>query len=395
LIAQELNPKVASPNTAFHSKMYSNDSPTDISSLGTPTKIRTIDHIRRRPAMYLGQLDHHGISTLLDGVFSLFLNAAGSKPCNMMLCALDEAHFQIEVDSDCDWMHEIQQMDPFTFRPSPLSMLVLRAVSKHLEVHYNGRQYVFNAFAELQPWQAIPDRGRGWMRLELQLDPLVLDASQFSTAIFAERMRLLAMLYPHSKLHFEDGSQAVKPRAQFHFPQGLQHLYVESKAALGVETSCDLHFQGRWAGNWYQIAFGCTIHPLAQPSIRSFANTHETKGHGSLVDGVLEGIQKAIQFKTQEAQIPWRKNQRSMDAPQVPTLPMAKIGRARIRKHLVLVAAIDGDGLEFHHPTRDKLHSKAAVHAAREIAYHLVMEEFERNPAILPVLLDRLTQIGQ
>jgi hypothetical protein len=106
-----------------------------------------------------------------------------------------------------------------------------------------------------------------------------------------------------------------------------------------------------------------------------------------LVDGILEGIKKAIQDRIKNnARISCFTRKTRIESFKEPELP-AKISLSMIKKRLILFAAIEGDDLEFHHPTRDKLHSEAAARAGREIAYHLVMEECTARPEFLDSLL--------
>lgn len=367
--------------------MNSSNIQTDIESLLIPIKVDEIAHIRLRPAMYIGHLGGAGIVNLLNEIFSDFLQSTSKAHCRIELTVKEEGRFQIEVQTQTDLLLEIQALGKYESLYSPLYFLVLRAFSTSLTVQYAGREYAFTPSAESGPWKPIPDKGRGWMRLEFQLDNAILDVGSLNNATISERMGTLAMLFTHVEMIYRDETTPVPILHHHAYPNGLQHAYLRTKSDLGVSTICDLSFAGRWAGNSYQIALGLTSDPLGAPHINSYANTLETKWHGSLVDGILDGIKKGIQDRIKNnARISCFTRKTRIESFKEPELP-AKISLSMIKKRLLLFGAIEGDDLEFHHPTRDKLHSEAAARAGREIAYHLIMEECSANPEFLDSLL--------
>ncbi len=350
-----------------------------------------IEAIRKRPAMYLGAVDGRGIASLLNELLSIFLQLGAKGALQIKLIVLEKDEFSLEISSGGDLVPELKALEKFEPLYNPLFLSVLRAVARRLDVQYCARAYSFSPTCEIEPWKPSVDRGKGWMKLDFQLDDTILRSDNFDPDLFSERMRILAMLHPQVELVFQNGILAMPHH--FHFPDGLVHLYREAKAGATMPALCDLSFQGRWAGNGYQIAFGLLTMPQPVASIRSFANTLETISHGSLTDGIVVGIKKAIQAKLQQLKSQTNHASQEMKAANISLRASEQLNWARMRRSLILVAAIEGDHLEFHHPTRDKLHSLAAARAGREIAYHLVMEEFERNPAFLPALMQSLTQI--
>jgi DNA gyrase/topoisomerase IV subunit B len=202
------------------------------------------------------------------------------------------------------------------------------------------------------------------MRLECELDTKILQCNNFSKAAMAERLYLISLLHSQCQTQFIDRSIQPAMQLPYRHPEGLLHLYAQQRPADPFML-CNLHFQGRWAGKTYQIALGFSNDADAQPVIRTFANQHETIGGGSLLDGVLEGIRHVMRLFLQTQTV------------------QPRIRRSQITKHLVLIAAVEGHDFEYLHPTKDKLHAPQVAHAAREIVYHLMLEEQSRNPEFL------------
>jgi DNA gyrase/topoisomerase IV subunit B len=103
-----------------------------------------------------------------------------------------------------------------------------------------------------------------------------------------------------------------------------------------------------------------TVHPA--PYIRSFANNESTKGHGSLVDGVLKGLEDAfIEVGEKEG-------------------VELKVNKKRIGKMLVLFAAIKGEPLTYEGRSKDKLDMPALKKDVRKFVKRGVLKYLEGNP---------------
>jgi DNA gyrase/topoisomerase IV subunit B len=339
-------------------------------------KIDVFDFMRLRPAMFLGRVDSNGILELWDELLCLFLVAGGDLAVQIAVVHAGKGRFSLTYQSATDWLAQVRKIDKYHFFCSTYFLKALRAYSNDLTVQYCGREYHFSPYGEERHWTTIADQGAGYMHLEFELDPDIFSSLEIDVPKLAERLRILSMLNPGNTFSFEDRS-ADHPEVEYmHSPEGLLHLYQATKAAQNTRTLCDLWFRGRChaltprgSGYTYEIALGFREEAGAEGNIRCFANSLETVRGGSLVDGIVAGIRDAIwaQFQAKQAQ--------------------PKLSRKQIKRHLLLTGVVQGGNLEFHHPTRRHLSTPEVLDEAREIAHHLMVAQFARDPTLLDALL--------
>jgi DNA gyrase/topoisomerase IV subunit B len=325
-------------------------------------KITPILHMRLRPHMYLGAVDARGIVQLLDDVLALLLTSAHGKPCEFEIEMRPRGRFLLQFRCDCDWLAELRKIDPFHHFAYTYILQVLRALSSQLRVQYCGREYLFSPFGELQPWMQIDNTGAGFLRLEFTLDHSIFACLEVNWESFLERIHILAMLHPQARFLVANQLHILPSVQHFHAPDGLIELYRQTKNHAAAQALCDLHFRGVAGGYAMDISIGLAPVSSTGRRIRTFANTQETVEGGSLEDGIVAGLAKALNLKLRSQ-------------------------KSKLRKCVIACAVVLGNDFEFLHPTKRCLHAPVVKRAAGEIACRLLREQFVRDAGLMDRLL--------
>ncbi len=334
-------------------------------------KNQWVQHIRMRPAMYIGNVRQEGLTEMLQYLFEELLRYAGSDPV-FDLGIYPDNHIVLEVKnissaslasylSSLDKVFENYQVGTRaiislseTARITAGAM-VLSAVQGHYETAVSEEGSEDGARFEFTPDHAI------FKELEIRYDLLIPFLQQF------------AYLNPSLKLIVANHGGEGLQRNLFHYPRGVfEQLESAMRSDYHHEGLLRLEIESQVGAYHYQIGI-YNNYWLDGGLTKTFAGNLELYYGGSLEKGVYSGISVATK------RVAKKKNIRlSME-------------RKAMEKHFTFMAVIKGEGFSFEGCTRRKLGMPQVQSDVRDMVCEHLMAFYEREPDKAEQVLTQFT----
>lgn len=304
-----------------------------------------IESIRRRPAMYLGTTNSYGIRRLLKVVISDYLETVtGINTIEVTFNPNNHIGIVISGLSSEELSHEIALMHHVA-SPKNFKIGMLLGVSNAclLRIVSNPERHVLasesGAF-DITVTPCSPEEPNG-IKIDFQLDDNIFNNSHVSYIPMNIMFQQLAYLNAGLKIISVDNRGELQ-RNVFYYKKGLKELFnnILEKHDYGKKDSW-LALELKTAINGYIYHIIIRYHHIytnyPEPYVRSFANNDSTQSGGSLVDGILKGIQDAFKAAGEKEGVE------------------LKVTRKKIGRQLVLIASVKGEPLDFSGSTKDEL----------------------------------------
>ena len=246
------------------------------------------NHVSKRPAMYLGQLNVAGVLYLIGGVLAELTDMAPDT----------DLHFDLQADKGKKYRLDVsgitapeQVTDNIFGRLGHIHFLkLLCAVSATCRISFNQEAQSCNLLFEDGNFSdCIVGQATAGNKLQL-----VFELSDTFFNHFPDHFELSGKLYEFAVLNrnitlaLQDGPEPALNRNVYHFPEGVRRLFNNRAHRLKDFTEV-LFIDERYNDNHYQVGIGFHRSYLEEQII-SYAGNNRTHEGGSLEDGILRGI---------------------------------------------------------------------------------------------------------
>ncbi len=322
-------------------------------------------HVRRRPGMYIGSLGLKGVNYLITHIFEELVKGRDAKVESFAITILGNTVCSLQVRSN----HDLQQFlrlflydysKPFT----AMFCKALRGLTSRLEINTSQAGFVFNYGIISEDLKGVNKPSDGVLLIRLELDIEIFKELKFDFYYLRNCIEEFALLNKDMKFYIEDKRYEVVNQNYFHFPNGIMHkmnwvcsdIYSTGYHQITICTQMD--------SNYYQIAIAWPSDWMYRRGRKiSYAGNYITSENGSLIDGVMKGIYKALKKYAQDVR------------------PDFEISFSQFKKNdkLSIVAQVKSDELEFAGSTKDKLESGKIKSEATVIAMGMLSDYFRDN----------------
>jgi DNA gyrase/topoisomerase IV subunit B len=294
------------------------------------------EHIRKRPAMYLGTSDR--MISLLKGLINNCLATVKSDACFFHITIRSEYDLELTVKSNGDisaFTNTFEQtaFDFYYYR-------VLEAVSEKL---------------------IVKKKNTSELSLRSRLDATFIETSIDYWKLI-EVVSLIACLNRTTEIRITDNRAPYPNLNYFAFPQGIKYLYDRSVAEATGKPEFELAFDGELNGLFYQVFLGYRTDWFPQPHVISFANDIQTTG-GSLIDGITEGLIDGCRWYVKAKH-----------------LEHYSIRKAKFSNGLILVASVKGDDFTYDGSIKETLTDNRVRRDIKKIVRSMVLDFMYANP---------------
>jgi DNA gyrase/topoisomerase IV subunit B len=327
-----------------------------------------IEAVRRRPAMFLGTVNSYGIRRLIKMVIEDYLHEL-TGIATIELTFNPDHHISIvlhglPVDQLLHEVALLQEEEPRkNFRTGLLIgcsrtflMRIVTGSDIHVLSSHSGTYELSTATTASEP---------NSIKLDFQLDDTIFKDNQVSYIPMNIMLQQMAYLNAGLKIISVDNRGELQ-RNVFYFKTGIRELFedlLDKHDHRKMNTWLLMEIKTAINGLVYHILLGyCPVaatYPL--PYIRAFANNESTKPTGSLVDGIIKGLQDAFEALAEKE-----------DA-------KLKISKKRLLKQLVIFASVKGSNLEYADTTKDKLDMPAMKKEVRKYIRKVVLKRLESH----------------
>jgi DNA gyrase subunit B len=360
--------------------------------------------VRKRPAMYIGNLSTEGLHHLVYEVVDNSIDESLAGFC-------DQIDIQIQADNTITVadngrgipidthekegvpavevvmtkLHAGGKFDNQSYRVSGglhgVGVSVVNALSEFLEVEIrkDGKvhQQRYERGETVTPLQTIGTTKRRGTRVTFRPDPLIFKDINFSFEILLNRLRELAFLNKGVRITIED--ERKNRRQQFYYEGGIisfvQHLN-KNRNAVHPDV---IHLAGTRDGIAVEIAL--QYNDTYIEKIFSFANNINTREGGSHLSGFKAGLTRTINQYAAGDTIP--KNLKE------------KLEGSDVREGLAAVISIKLAKPQFEGQTKTKLGNSEVKGLVETLIYEHLSSFFEENPPIGRAVLAKVVEAAR
>ena len=360
--------------------------------------------VRKRPAMYIGNLSTEGLHHLVYEVVDNSIDESLAGFC-------DQIDIQIQADNTITVadngrgipidthekegvpavevvmtkLHAGGKFDNQSYRVSGglhgVGVSVVNALSEFLEVEIrkDGKvhQQRYERGDTVTPLQTIGTTKRRGTRVTFRPDPLIFKDINFSFEILLNRLRELAFLNKGVRITIED--ERKNRRQQFYYEGGIisfvQHLN-ENRDVVHPDV---IHLSGTRDGIAVEIAL--QYNATYSEKIFSFANNINTREGGSHLSGFKAGLTRTINQYAAGDTIP--KNLKE------------KLDGDDVREGLAAVISVKLAKPQFEGQTKTKLGNSEVKGLVETLIYEHLSSFFEENPPIGRAVLAKVVEAAR
>ncbi|MCF8038370.1 MAG: DNA topoisomerase (ATP-hydrolyzing) subunit B [Desulfohalobiaceae bacterium] len=367
------------------------------------TILEGLSAVRKRPAMYIGSTDLHGVHHLVYEVADNSIDEAMAGYCDRMnvtihldnsITVTDNGR-GIPVDMHpkenkpavevvMTVLHAGGKFDNQSYKVSGglhgVGISVVNALSEYLEVtiRRDGYKYYqrYERGVPATSLERLGETGKTGTSIHFRPDELIFEDVTFSYQTLAKKFEELAYLNSGLLLHIYD--ERSQEEQSFQFDGGIRS-YVEHLN----ETESGLHqvVYGKKDIDEVIIEFAFQFHSGFKSNIYSFANNIRTREGGSHLSGFKTALTRNINTYIQNSDLPKKFQQ--------------KISGDDVLEGLTAVISVKLPDPQFEGQTKTKLgNSEVAGHVSTAVA-EIVTAFLQENPKEAKTLIEKVVDAAR
>jgi DNA gyrase subunit B len=340
----------------------------------TAQKLKIIEHIRKRPAMYVGSMNFHGVKTMLGYFIEDILDVSNSK-----------IDINIEIKSNNSIAVIIENIDATLLLESvnylteennykSLALPVIIALSKKVNLKITNNSTFISLTSSngnflINTKKITPKTNT--IEIEFQIDKSFFKETELNYEALNQFLKKYAFLNSNCRMISIDSRKNIQQTILFDYPKGLsqqldlilaQQQFVHSFFRLDLLTKLDNYE--------YQICFSYQNLWDCKTTIQTFANYDELIYGGSLEKGILDGLFLALK--------------------QIANKMKIKFDKRKLKEQLILLAVIKGDNIYFCGPTKTKIDFPKVRKNVKQFVCDKTLKYLSENEQIEKQLLNKL-----
>ena len=344
--------------------------------------------VRKRPAMYIGSTDSHGLHHLVYEVVDNSIDEAMAGFCNRVGVAvhLDNSvtvsdngrgipvdmhpkEHRPAVEVVMTLLHAGGKFDNDTYKVSGglhgVGVSVVNALSEYLEVtvRRNGRKYHqrYERGVPVTQLAEIGEAGNTGTTVRFKPDDEIFQTNQFSHETLAKRFEELAYLNRGLEIDFRD--DRTSERVTYRFDGGLKRFVADLNA--GEQTIHDI-IEGLGESDGVVVDFALQYNANYKEEVLTFANNIRTREGGTHLAGFKTALTRGINTYIEKADLPKKFKQ--------------KLTGDDVREGLTAVISVKLPNPQFEGQTKTKLGNSEVVGIVSKIVFEAMNVHFEENP---------------
>ncbi|WP_287125820.1 DNA topoisomerase (ATP-hydrolyzing) subunit B [Desulfobacter sp.] len=351
-----------------------------------------LEAVRKRPSMYIGNVDLEGLHHLVYEVVDNCIDEAMAGYCDTVLVTIHE-DMSVSVEDNGRGipveMHETEHIpacevvmtklhaggkfDKGAYKVSGglhgVGISVVNALSEHLimEVFKNGKTYnqTYSKGHKRTELEVMGDTEKQGTRITFSPDFTIMNQNEFSYETLSRRMRELAFLNKGIKIVIEDERSAQKD--EFCYEGGIVS-FVEYLNRSCTPLHDPIHIEGD--KNDVQIEVGIQYNDTFKEKLYSFANNIRTIEGGAHVSGFKAALTRTVNaYISGNPNLP--KNMQSI-----------KISGDDMREGLAVIISVKLMEPQFEGQTKTKLGNNEVKGIVESLLNEKLGQFLEENPTV-------------
>lgn len=249
------------------------------------------EHIRKRPGMYLGQVNHKGFVDRLKTLITQICDAANSDLVQVIF--KDQNIGILKFKNLQNNLREDIGVIDRNYTHNRIDLPTLNALSSNMKISFKGEVMLVQVFKFGSIENRIGERELkcNELEIEFELDRLIWgEEFNWNSNYLSYELREFCYLNPKIKFEITDVNEQESNTNTYHFKNGLSdRLEIEILNAIG--TCYFKHSINYKTENFdLQAAFAFRQYAVDKNFIRTYVNNEITTENGSHLDGLLKGL---------------------------------------------------------------------------------------------------------
>jgi DNA gyrase/topoisomerase IV subunit B len=231
---------------------------------------------------------------------------------------------------------------------------ILVALSQNLNIATANKQWSF-AKGELLSTRDEKSQGSA-IRLTFKLDESIFTDTNIDYEILRQKLFDLSLLNKSNRITIKDTRTEYLNQNSYCYEQGIFYLMDMAIILAWNKPSTDIRYEGTIGKNHYQIGIANGAYWFSTKAM-TYAGNESTLGHGSHLEGVVDGVIEAMKRYAGENNYTLR-----------------KIKREAVLYELLIVCSVKGDDVSYAGSTKEKVESAIIREQVKNIVSTLVYE---------------------
>ena len=361
-----------------------------------------LEAVRKRPAMYIGDVGSRGLHHLINEVVDNSIDEAMAGYCDELEVILNEdgsvtiidngrgipvdEHPKIKlpaVEVVLTKLHAGGKFDKNTYKVSGglhgVGVSCVNALSKHFyaEVHRDGEIHVmeFEKGKTVTPLKVKGKTKKTGTKITFTPDPEIFTQTmEFNYDLIAERMRELAFLNPEITIELRDEREEEDVRTEkFHYEGGIKDFvqYLdENREPLMDEP---IYIQGEV--DMVPVEISIQYNGSYSENVHSYVNNINTKEGGTHISGFRRALTRSLKSYADDNNL---------------VKSNISISGEDFREGMTAVISVKVPEPQFEGQTKTKLGNSEVQSAVEIVVYDQMKEYLERNPKTAKKILEKV-----
>lgn len=361
--------------------------------------------VRKRPAMYIGNIGVEGLHHLVYEVVDNSIDEAMAGFCDFINVIINENN-SITVEDNgrgipvdihptegisalelvLTKLHAGGKFDNQTYKVSGglhgVGISVVNALSKYLEVevYRDGKIYTqkYEKGVPIIPVTIVGEtKKRGTKVTFIPDDEIFKETTEFQYEILQARMRELAYLNNNITIKLED--KRSEKTAEFHFDGGIVSFVEHLNKNKNLIFDKPIYISSEKDGVSIEIAF--QYNDGYTEKLLSYVNNIRTKEDGTHVTGFRQALTKCINKYISDENISKKLKE--------------KIEGDDVREGLTCIVSVKVPNPQFEGQTKSKLGNSEVRSIVSSVVYEKLSLFFEENPTIVKKMLEKIVEAAR
>ncbi|PIE68641.1 MAG: DNA topoisomerase (ATP-hydrolyzing) subunit B [Deltaproteobacteria bacterium] len=369
---------------------------------GSITILEGLSAVRKRPAMYIGSTDTHGLHHLVYEVIDNSIDEAMAGHCNRIKVrvhldnsvTISDNGRGIPVDIHpkekvpavqvvMTVLHAGGKFDSESYKVSGglhgVGVSVVNALSEKLEVtiHRNGQKYRqhYKQGVPVSELQVVGETDRTGTSITFRPDEAIFEDLNFHYEVLAKRFQELAYLNQGVAIEFTD--EKSQAHESFHDEGGIVSFVRDTNETKGFHPI----IYGKGEIENVFVEFAMQYSTGYKENMFTFANNIRTREGGTHLQGFRTALTRAVNTYIQNTDLPKKFKE--------------KLSGDDVREGLTTVINVRIPDPQFEGQTKTKLGNSEVVGYVSAIAYEHISTFFGEHPKEAKLILEKVVDASR
>ncbi len=367
-----------------------------------------LEAVRKRPAMYIGDVGQRGLHHLINEVVDNSIDEALAGYCDFLNVTINEdgsvtifdngrgipvdEHPKLKqpaVEVVLTKLHAGGKFDKNTYKVSGglhgVGVSCVNALSEHFyaEVHRDGEIYVmeFEQGKTVTPLKKTGETDQNGTMIKFKPDRSIFQKGlEFKYDIIADRMRELAFLNPNITIRLRDEREEEPIEEDFHYEGGIKDFVSYLDETREVMMDEPMYISGEV--EMVPVELALQYNRNYGENVHSYVNNINTHEGGTHISGFRRALSRALRKYAEDNKI-------------IKSSDNVNIKGEDYREGITAVLSVKVPEPQFEGQTKTKLGNSEVQSAVEIVVYEQLLDYMEQHPKVAKAILEKVKMAAE